>query len=83
MRLVDEDADQKLYQEATKRRGENMDVYAGALKTTFRDDRQFGYSLDELSVHSYSAQIEKSNVAINNWGGWFDAATPEAIIKTF
>ncbi|HET6978345.1 MAG TPA: CocE/NonD family hydrolase [Pyrinomonadaceae bacterium] len=83
VRLVDEDADQKLYQEATKRRGENIDVYAAALKTTFRDDRTFGYSLDELSVHSYRAQIEKSNVAINNWGGWFDAATPEAMIKTF
>lgn len=83
VRLVDEDTDQKLYQEATKRRGENIDVYAAALKTTFRDDRQFGYSLDDLSVHSYSAQIEKSNVAINNFGGWFDAATPEAIIKTF
>src|ERR1044072_425093 len=83
VRLVDEDVDQKLYQEATKRRGENMDVYAAALKTTFRDDREFGFSLDELSVHSYAAQIEKSIVAINNWGGWFDAATPEAIIKTF
>ncbi|HKU72932.1 MAG TPA: CocE/NonD family hydrolase [Pyrinomonadaceae bacterium] len=83
VRLVDEDTDQKLYQEATKRRGENIDVYAAALKTTFRDDRSFGYSLDELSVHSYVAQIEKSNVAINNWGGWFDAATPEAILKTF
>ncbi len=83
VRLVDEDVDQKLYQEATKRRVENMNVYAAALKTTFRDDRSFGYGLDELSVHSYSRQIEKSNVAINNWGGWFDAATPEAIIKTF
>ena len=83
VKLVDEDTEQKLYQQATKRRGENIDVYAAALKTTFRDDRQFGYSLDELSVHSYSAQIEKSNVAINNFGGWFDAATPEAILKTF
>ncbi|HEX6648687.1 MAG TPA: CocE/NonD family hydrolase [Pyrinomonadaceae bacterium] len=83
VRLVDEDTDQKLYQEAMKRRGENIDVYAAALKTTFRDDRAFGYTLDDLSVHSYSSQIEKSNVAINNWGGWFDASTPDAIIKTF
>ena len=82
-KLVDEDVDQKLYQEATKRRGENIDVYAAALKTTFRDDRAFGYSLDELSLHSYSSQIEKSNVAINNWAGWFDASTAGAIIKTF
>lgn len=83
VRLVDEDVDQKLYQEATKQRGENMDVYAAALKTTFRDDRAFGFTLDELSLHSYSGQIERSGVAINNWGGWFDAATPEAILKTF
>lgn len=83
VRLVDEDTDQKLYQEATKQRAENIDVYAAALQTTFRDDRTFGATLDELSLHSYSAAIEKSNVAINNWGGWFDASTPDAIIRTF
>ena len=83
VRLIDEDVDQKLYKEATARRAENIDVYAVALKTTFRDDRAFGYSLDELSLHSYRAQIEKSNVAINNWGGWFDAHTADAILKTF
>ena len=83
VRLVDEDVEQKLYKEATARRAENIDVYAAALKTTFRDDRAFGYTLDELSLHSHSAQIEKSNVAINNWGGWFDASTADAIIKTF
>ena len=83
VRLVDEDADQKLYKEATARRAENLNVYDAALRTTFRDDRTFGVSLDELSLHSYSAAIEKSNVAINNWGGWFDASTADAIIKTF
>ena len=83
VKIVDEDVDQKLYKEAMKLRGENIDVYAAALKTTFRDDRSFGFTLDELSVHSYSKQIEKSNVAINNWGGWFDACTAEAILKTF
>ena len=83
VRLVDEDADQKLYKEATKQRAENINVYDAALRTTFRDDRTFGVSLDELSLHSYSAAIEKSNVAINNWGGWFDASTADAIIKSF
>lgn len=83
VRLVDEDTDQKLYQEATKRRAENIDVYAAALRTTFRDDRTFNFTLDELSLHSYSPAIEKSNVAINNWGGWFDACTAEAVLKTF
>jgi putative CocE/NonD family hydrolase len=83
VRLVDDDTDQKLYKEATARRSENMNVYTAALSTTSRDDRTFGSSLDELSLHSYAAQIEKSGVAINSWGGWFDASTADAVIKTF
>src|SRR5215216_3525035 len=83
VRLVDEDADQKLYKEAMARRSENMDVYKTALAITFRDDRSFETTLDELSVHSYKSQLEKSGVAINSWGGWFDASTAGAVIKTF
>lgn len=83
VKLVDEDTDQKLYKEATAHRSENMDVYATALAMNFRDDRAFGTTLDELSLHSYVSQIEKSNVAINSWGGWFDASTADGVIKTF
>ncbi|HSE32621.1 MAG TPA: CocE/NonD family hydrolase [Pyrinomonadaceae bacterium] len=83
VKLVDDDTDQKLYKEATARRSENMNVYAAALSTSSRDDRTFGSSLDELSLHSYASQIEKSGVAINSWGGWFDASTADAVIKTF
>jgi putative CocE/NonD family hydrolase len=83
VRLVDEDTDQQLYREASKHRAENLDVYAGALKTAFRDDRGLGISLDEISLHSYRSQIEKSQVAINSWGGWFDASTADAVIKSF
>ena len=83
VRLVDEDSDQHLYREAIKQRSENLDVYAAARQTTFRDDHAFGFTLDELSLHHYRAQIEKSNVAINSWGGWFDASTADAVIKTF
>jgi predicted acyl esterase len=82
VRLVDENG-QQLYGEAIKRRAENIDVYAAARQTTFRDDRAFGFTLDELSLHSYRAPLEKSKVAINNWGGWFDASTADAVIKTF
>jgi len=82
VRLVDENG-QQLYEEGIKRRAENIDVYAAALRTTFRDDRAFGFTLDELSLHSHRASLEKSNVAINNWGGWFDASTADAVIKTF
>jgi uncharacterized protein len=83
VKLVDEDADQHLYREATSQRTKNIDVYATARQTTFRDDRAFGVTLDEISLHSYEAQIEKSNVAINSWGGWFDASTANAVIRSF
>lgn len=83
VKLIDVDADQSLYREATKHRAENIDVYAAALRTTFRDDREFGVSIDEISLHSYVAQIEKSRVALNSWGGWFDASTADATIRSF
>ena len=54
-----------------------------ARKTDFRDDRSFGVTLDELSLHSYVQPLERSGVAINSWGGWFDASTADGMIKTF
>jgi len=83
VKLVDEDADQKLYKQAVAHRSENMDVYAAARKTDFRDDHSFGVMLDELSLHSYAQSLERSGVAINSWGGWFDASTADGMIKTF
>ena len=81
--LVDEDTDQHLYREATRLRAQNLEVYAAARQTTFRDDRAFGVSLDEVSLHSYISQIQKSRAAINSWGGWFDASTADAVIRSF
>src|SRR5215813_2281256 len=83
VRLVDDDRDQKLYREAMSRRSQNIDVYSSALKTKFRDDREFGVSIDEISLHSYLGPIQKSGVAINSWGGWFDAGTADACIRSF
>src|SRR5204862_329719 len=83
VRLVDEDTDQHLYREATKLRAQNLDVYAAARQTIFRDDRTFGVSLDEISLHGYISQIQKSNAAINSWGGWFDASTADGVIRSF
>ena len=51
VKLVDEDTDQKLYQEAIKHRAENMDVYAAALRTTFRDDHAFGSFARDVRDH--------------------------------
>jgi putative CocE/NonD family hydrolase len=83
VKLVDEDTDQALYREATKGRAQNLNVYSAAVKTSFRDDREFGVSIEEISLHSYVPQIEKSGVAVNSWGGWFDAGTADAVIKSF
>src|SRR5215472_12008402 len=83
VKLVDEDTDQHLYREAIKSRPENLDVYGAARKTTFRDDQDFGVTLDEISLHTYSTQIEESQVAINSWGGWFDASTADAVLRSF
>lgn len=83
VRLVDEDTDQYLFREAAKKRSDNLDVYTAARKTAFRDDPSFGVTLDEISLHSYTGQIEKSQVAINSWGGWFDASTADAVIRSF
>jgi putative CocE/NonD family hydrolase len=83
VKLVDEDTDQSLYREATKGRPQNIDVYSAAVKTSFRDDREFGVAIDEISLHSYLPQIEKSRVAVNSWGGWFDASTADAVIRSF
>jgi putative CocE/NonD family hydrolase len=83
VRLVDEDTDKHLYGEAIRLRAQNVDVYAGARQTTFRDDHAFGVTLDDISLHSYIRQIQKSNAAINSWGGWFDASTADAVIRSF
>jgi putative CocE/NonD family hydrolase len=34
-------------------------------------------------VHTFHSQIERSNVAINNWGSWLDAGTADAVISSF
>ena len=83
VRVVDEDTDQRLYREAVSQRANNLDVYAAAVKTVSRDDREFGVTIDEISLHSYLKPIEKSQVAINSWAGWFDASTADAVIKSF
>jgi putative CocE/NonD family hydrolase len=84
VRPVDVDADKSLLQEALKQHAKNIDIYKMARAITFRDDTpQRGFSVDNFSVHSFRKEIERSRVAINNWGGWFDAGTADAVIKSF
>ncbi|HEX8179880.1 MAG TPA: CocE/NonD family hydrolase [Pyrinomonadaceae bacterium] len=83
VRPVDEDTEQKLLQAAQREHTANMDVYKSAQSVTFRDDRGFGGTIDDFSVHAHRREIERAGTVLNTWGGWFDAGTADAVIKTF
>ncbi len=81
---VDADKDKKMLLEAMKPRAGNLNVYEAGRAMTFRDDQTFGKgTIDDFSVHSFRGELERSNVAINNWGSWLDAGTGDAVISSF
>lgn len=83
-RPVDADTDASLARAAVKAHENNIDVYSAAQKVSYRDDRPFaGLCLDDLSLHNYHKDIERSKVAINGWGSWLDAATANGVIHSF
>jgi uncharacterized protein len=83
VRPVDEDTEQKLLQAAQREHTANMDVYKAAQTVTFRDDKNFGGTIDDFSVMAHRREIERAGTVLNTWGGWFDAGTADAVIKTF
>lgn len=81
---VDADKDGSVLGEAVKSHAANIDIYKAAQQVMYRDDRPFGQvSIDDFSPHSHAQQIGRSGAAINSWGGWFDAGTADAVIKSF
>jgi putative CocE/NonD family hydrolase len=85
---VDADADRSLLRQAVGEHEKNIDLYKVAQQVTFRDDRlslsgDSAITMDDIGVHSRRAEIERSKVPINAWGGWFDAGTADAVIKSF
>ena len=85
---VDEDADRSLLRQAVKEHAHNIDLDRAARQVTFRDDAlsidgSAAMTLDDISIHRYRREIERSKVAINNWGGWLDAGTADGVIKSF
>ncbi|HEY0546409.1 MAG TPA: CocE/NonD family hydrolase [Pyrinomonadaceae bacterium] len=80
---VDADKAKSMLKEALKMHASNVNLYEGVRQMSFRDDRVNGYSIDDSSVHTFHSQIERSNVAINNWGSWLDAGTADAVISSF
>ncbi|HEX8721427.1 MAG TPA: CocE/NonD family hydrolase [Pyrinomonadaceae bacterium] len=81
---VDSDADRGILQRALKEHAANIELYRAARAVAFRDDRPFGgNSIEDFSVYSLAGEIGRSGVAVNSWGGWFDAGTADAVIKSF
>jgi putative CocE/NonD family hydrolase len=39
--------------------------------------------MEDFSVHTFREAVEQSGAAIYGWGGWFDAATADAVIRRF
>jgi putative CocE/NonD family hydrolase len=67
-------------------RAGNLDVHAGALKITFRDDAgvhpEFpDRTIDSFSPHAFLRDIADSGAAIYSFSGWRDGAYPHAAIK--
>jgi hypothetical protein len=84
---VDADADRSLLRGAIREHSKNIELYKAARQLTFRDDRidagGRGVTLDDLSVQHRRGEIGRSKAAVGAWGGWFDAATADAVIKSF
>ena len=84
VRPVDADANKSLLGEALKAHAANIDLNRAAHAVTYRDDRGFSdFTIDDFSVFSFRREIERSRVAINNWGGWMDAGTADGVLRSF
>jgi hypothetical protein len=85
---VDADADRSLLRAAVQSHEKNVDLYQAALRVTFRDDSMDagtgrGLTLDDLGPYSRRAELGRSRTAVGAWGGWLDAGTADAVIKSF
>jgi putative CocE/NonD family hydrolase len=88
VRPVDSDGDRRLLREAVRAHEDNENVYDQSQGYIYRDDVRpgpgaTGYTIDDISVHSFMMDIEGSGVGVYSWGSWMDAATADAVISRF
>lgn len=85
VRPVDADKNREQMKQALVQHRANPDVYQNIKAITYRDDC-FGDShltLDDVSLFSRRAAIERSGVAIFGWGSWLDGAAADTVIRRF
>jgi len=84
---VDSDKGRRQLKEAIQAHAMNGNVYELAQGYDNRDDIRMisskEFSIDDLSIHSFKKDIERSKVAIYTWGSWFDAGTADGVIRRF
>jgi putative CocE/NonD family hydrolase len=82
---VDADGSRRQLQEAIREHSSNGDAYSLAQTVDYRDDRPSGvdFSVDDITVHNYKEEIERSSTVSFGWGSWMDAGTADAVIRRF
>jgi len=63
----------------------NGDVYRLAQGVNCRDQRvsDLGLCIEDLVVHRFRTEIERSGTVVCGWGSWLDAGTADAVIRRF
>jgi putative CocE/NonD family hydrolase len=83
---VSSDKNESMLKDAIQQHSSNIYVSELAENLVFRDDRtpQFGgKTIDEVSVFSKQAEVEKSMVPFYSWGGWLDGTSADVVITRF
>jgi uncharacterized protein len=75
---------EKLLSQALMDHGRNWDVHADASTIDFRDEpNSYGITVDDFSIHNHYEDVNKANVPIYVYSGWYDGAYGRAAIKKF
>jgi putative CocE/NonD family hydrolase len=82
---VDGDQGRALLREAIRAHTQNGDAHQLARSMEFRDQHLAGMDvcLDDMAVHQYKEEIDRSDTAVFGWGSWMDAGTADAVIRRF
>jgi hypothetical protein len=82
---VDSGEGRQLLEAAIRSHADNGDVFEMAQMVTFRDDghEDIGISMEDIAIHRFREEIERSGVAVFGWGSWMDAGTADAVLRRF
>ncbi len=81
---VDADPTGQQLAEAIAGHAGNLNAFDVIQGIRYRDDPSMtGFTLDEISTHSRSGQLNASGVAIYQWGSWMDAGSADGVIRAF